>query len=47
MVEQSKIILQIEGRDTMSELDKHTVAGGMGSVFDPDSEISKLINRGF
>lgn len=35
---QSKIILQFEGRDTISELDRFYQAAGLGSLFDPESE---------
>lgn len=40
---QASLILQLEGRDSMSELDRHTQKAGLGSVFDPESEISKRI----
>ncbi len=43
VVGQARIILQIQGRDLMSELDRRTQAGGMGSVFDPESEISSRL----
>ncbi len=47
VVEQARIILQVEGRDSMSELDRLSVESGLGSVFDPESEISKRINSRF
>ncbi|QQG41652.1 MAG: hypothetical protein HYV90_05875 [Candidatus Woesebacteria bacterium] len=43
VIDQARIILQVEGRDSMSELDRHTQAAGWGSVFDPDSEISSRL----
>lgn len=47
VIEQAKTILQFKGRDMMSELDRHAIEGGLGSVFDPESEISKRINGRF
>jgi|GEM_PF-3636840 len=39
VINQSKQILQFEGRDTLSELSRHSEAAGLGSIFDPESEI--------
>jgi hypothetical protein len=44
VISQARIILQVEGRDTMSELDQHSQEAGWGSVFDHDSKISKIMN---
>ncbi|KKQ91590.1 MAG: hypothetical protein UU16_C0040G0009 [Candidatus Woesebacteria bacterium GW2011_GWA2_40_7] len=43
VIDQARIILQVEGRDTMSELDRHTQEAGLGSVFDPGSEINSRL----
>ncbi len=43
VIDQARIILQVEGRDSMTELDRHTQAAGWGSVFDPDSEINSRL----
>lgn len=43
LTKQAGMILQFEGRDTMSELDRDAQAAGWGSVFDPDSQISKTL----
>lgn len=47
VIDQARIILQVEGRDTMSELDRHTQAAGLGSVFDLDSEINSRLKDVF
>lgn len=41
VIDQARIILQVEGRDSLSELDRHAQNAGLGSVFDPDSKISQ------
>lgn len=43
LTKQAGMILQFEGRDSMSELDRDSQAAGWGSVFDPDSQISKTL----
>lgn len=41
---QARLILQFEGRDSMSELDRRAQEAGWGSVYDPESRIYKVIN---
>lgn len=44
IIRQARVIMQIRGIDSLSLLDKETWAAGMGSVFDPDSEIGKKLS---
>jgi hypothetical protein len=48
VIDQSRQILQFEGRDSLSELSRHSEAAGLGSIFDPESEIrTRMKSRGF
>ncbi len=42
---QARLILQFEGRDSLSELDRRAQEAGWGSVYDPESRIYKTINQ--
>ena len=44
VISQARLILQFEGRDTLSDLDRRAQEAGWGSVYDPDSKIYKVIN---
>jgi hypothetical protein len=37
--------MQFEGKDSLSLLDEQVKAAGLGSVFDPDSQIGKNFFR--
>jgi hypothetical protein len=41
IVRQARAIMQIQGTSELSLLDKEAQEMGWGSIFDPDSEISK------
>jgi len=41
VIDQSRLLMQMAGTDQLSILDRRTQEAGMGSVFDPESEISK------
>jgi len=43
VIKQSQLLLQLEGRDTMSELDRAAQSVGWGSIYDPDSKIFKSL----
>lgn len=43
VVKQARLILQFEGRDTLSELDRRAQDAGWGSVYDPESEIGRRL----
>ena len=43
IVRQARVIMQLEGRDSLSILDREAEAAGMGSVFDPESKIGKVM----
>jgi len=45
IVRQARAIMQFEGKDSLSLLDEQVKAAGLGSVFDPTSEISKKITK--
>lgn len=45
ITKQAKIILQFEGRDSLSELDRRAQEAGWGSVYDPESRIYKAMNK--
>ena len=47
ILRQSRMLLQIEGRDLMSDLNRHTENTFLGSVFDPESEITKRLKDKF
>jgi hypothetical protein len=41
IIRQARIIMQFEGKDSISLLDKNAQAAGLGSIFDPDSKIGQ------
>ena len=41
VVRQARVIMQFEGKDDLSVLDREAQAAGLGSIFDPNSEIGK------
>lgn len=43
VIRQARVILQMEGKDDLSILDKHYRDAGLGSIFDPESEASKRL----
>jgi hypothetical protein len=45
VIRQARVIMQFEGKDDLSILDRHMQAAGLKSVFDPDSEIAKKYFR--
>lgn len=45
ITKQAKLILQFEGRDSLSELDRRAQEAGWGSVYDPESRIYKAMNK--
>jgi hypothetical protein len=45
IVRQARAIMQFEGKDSLSILDEEVQAAGLGSVFDPDSQIGKKFFR--
>jgi hypothetical protein len=43
IVRRAKPILQFEGKDSLSQLDRDSIIAGWGSVHDPESRISKAL----
>jgi hypothetical protein len=41
VIRQARTIMQLEGKDDLSILDREAQAGGLGSIFDPESKIGK------
>jgi hypothetical protein len=44
VVRQARIIMQFEGKDDLSVLDREAQVVGLGSIFDSDSEIGKRLS---
>lgn len=47
IIKQARLVLQFEGRDGMSELEKRLHEAGWGSLFDPESEASRRLKDKF
>lgn len=45
VIRQARTIMQFQGTDDLSVLDRESVAGGLGSIFDPDSKMGKVMSR--
>ena len=47
VIRQAMVVMQFEGKDDLSLLDRETQAAGIGSVFDPNSVIGKKLSDFF
>lgn len=43
LIRQARTIMQFKGKDDLSILDREAQSAGLGSVFDPESQIGKNI----